>query len=195
MLFGSAPTGGNLFYQLLWITAIHWVLSHVYTDTRIWTVHLSSCIFFNKSFYLMLSFPHKSLQCNLHTHTVWYILLFPFFCHQQAVKENQKRKEAEEKIKKAKLAREKAEKEKEEKLKRNQLLDINAGHNCWIISVNLRVTEKERNTAHLSVCISLRYQLVAVRVHTSVEYMCVCVFVCACVSVWKSNPLVFIDRR
>ncbi|XP_040904838.1 protein diaphanous homolog 1-like isoform X2 [Toxotes jaculatrix] len=45
---------------------------------------------------------------------------------QQAVKENQKRKEAEEKIKKAKLAREKAEKEKEEKLKRNQLLDINA---------------------------------------------------------------------
>ncbi|XP_045886242.1 protein diaphanous homolog 1-like [Micropterus dolomieu] len=44
---------------------------------------------------------------------------------QQAVKENQKRKEAEEKIKKAKLAREKAEKEKEEKLK-NQLLDINA---------------------------------------------------------------------
>ncbi|XP_039975314.1 protein diaphanous homolog 1 isoform X2 [Xiphias gladius] len=45
---------------------------------------------------------------------------------QQAVKENQKRKEAEEKIKRAKLAREKAEKEKEEKLKRNQLLDINA---------------------------------------------------------------------
>uniref|UniRef100_A0A3Q4AJ45 Uncharacterized protein n=1 Tax=Mola mola TaxID=94237 RepID=A0A3Q4AJ45_MOLML len=52
----------------------------------------------------------------------------------QAVKENQKRKEAEEKIKKAKLAREKAEKEKEEKLKKSQLLDINAGHNCWIIS-------------------------------------------------------------
>lgn len=45
---------------------------------------------------------------------------------QQAVKENQKRKEAEEKIKRAKLAREKAEKEKEEKLKRSQLLDINA---------------------------------------------------------------------
>ncbi|XP_035525704.1 protein diaphanous homolog 1-like [Morone saxatilis] len=45
---------------------------------------------------------------------------------QQAVKENQKRKEAEEKIKRAKLAREKAEKEKEEKLKKNQLLDINA---------------------------------------------------------------------
>ncbi|XP_029297184.1 protein diaphanous homolog 1 isoform X2 [Cottoperca gobio] len=44
---------------------------------------------------------------------------------QQAVKENQKRKEAEEKIKRAKLAREKAEKEKEEKLKKNQLLDIN----------------------------------------------------------------------
>uniref|UniRef100_A0A3B3ZGT1 Uncharacterized protein n=1 Tax=Periophthalmus magnuspinnatus TaxID=409849 RepID=A0A3B3ZGT1_9GOBI len=45
---------------------------------------------------------------------------------QQAVKENQKRKESEEKIKRAKLAREKAEKEKEEKLKRSQLLDINA---------------------------------------------------------------------
>ncbi|XP_059372262.1 protein diaphanous homolog 1-like isoform X1 [Carassius carassius] len=41
---------------------------------------------------------------------------------QQAVKENQKRKEAEEKIRRAKLAREKAEKEKEEKQKR-----INAG--------------------------------------------------------------------
>ncbi|XP_039474344.1 protein diaphanous homolog 1 isoform X1 [Oreochromis aureus] len=45
---------------------------------------------------------------------------------QQAVKENQKRKEAEEKIKRAKLAREKAEKEKEEKLKKNQFPDINA---------------------------------------------------------------------
>ncbi|TKS72362.1 Protein diaphanous -like protein 3 [Collichthys lucidus] len=45
---------------------------------------------------------------------------------QQAVKENQKRREAEEKTKRAKLAREKAEKEKEEKLKKNQLLDINA---------------------------------------------------------------------
>ncbi|KAM8909943.1 protein diaphanous homolog 1-like isoform 1-T1 [Spinachia spinachia] len=44
---------------------------------------------------------------------------------QQAVKENLKRKEAEEKIKRAKLAREKAEKEKEEKLK-NRVLDINA---------------------------------------------------------------------
>ncbi|XP_038131636.1 protein diaphanous homolog 1-like isoform X1 [Cyprinodon tularosa] len=44
---------------------------------------------------------------------------------QQAVKENQKRKEAEEKIKRAKLAREKAEKEKEEKLKRSKVLDMN----------------------------------------------------------------------
>lgn len=41
---------------------------------------------------------------------------------QQAVKENQKRKEAEEKLRRAKLAREKAEKEKEEKQKR-----INSG--------------------------------------------------------------------
>ncbi|CAL8354942.1 unnamed protein product [Merluccius merluccius] len=45
---------------------------------------------------------------------------------QQAVKDNQKRKESEEKMKRAKLAREKADKEKEEKLKKNQLLDINA---------------------------------------------------------------------
>uniref|UniRef100_A0A8C9TAY7 Diaphanous related formin 1 n=1 Tax=Scleropages formosus TaxID=113540 RepID=A0A8C9TAY7_SCLFO len=44
---------------------------------------------------------------------------------QQAVMENQKRREAEEKIRRAKLAKEKAEKEKEEK-KRSQLLDINA---------------------------------------------------------------------
>ncbi|XP_034453746.1 protein diaphanous homolog 1 isoform X2 [Hippoglossus hippoglossus] len=44
---------------------------------------------------------------------------------QQAVKENQKRREAEEKIRKAKLAREKAEKEKEEKQKRNKLPDFN----------------------------------------------------------------------
>ncbi|XP_049590741.1 protein diaphanous homolog 1 [Syngnathus scovelli] len=44
---------------------------------------------------------------------------------QQAVKDNQKRKEAEEKIKRAKLAREKAEREKQEKLKKKQLLDIN----------------------------------------------------------------------
>ncbi|XP_067103416.1 protein diaphanous homolog 1 [Osmerus mordax] len=45
---------------------------------------------------------------------------------QQAVKENQKRREAEEKMKRAKLAKEKAEKDKEEKLKKNQLLDINS---------------------------------------------------------------------
>uniref|UniRef100_H2TAT7 Diaphanous related formin 1 n=1 Tax=Takifugu rubripes TaxID=31033 RepID=H2TAT7_TAKRU len=45
----------------------------------------------------------------------------------QAVKDNQKRKEAEEKIKRAKLAREKAEKEKEEKLKRSKLPDMNTG--------------------------------------------------------------------
>lgn len=55
------------------------------------------------------------------------------FLQQQAVKENQKRKEAEEKIKRAKLAREKAEKEKEEKQKKAQLLDINAGHSCSVL--------------------------------------------------------------
>lgn len=46
---------------------------------------------------------------------------------QQAVSENQKRKEAEEKMRKAKLAKEKAEKEKEERQKR-----MNSGHSLNI---------------------------------------------------------------
>ncbi|XP_051789817.1 protein diaphanous homolog 1 [Erpetoichthys calabaricus] len=45
---------------------------------------------------------------------------------QQAVKENQKRKEAEEKLRRAKLAKEKAEKEKEEKKKNSQMIGIGA---------------------------------------------------------------------
>uniref|UniRef100_A0AAZ3PXK2 Diaphanous related formin 1 n=1 Tax=Oncorhynchus tshawytscha TaxID=74940 RepID=A0AAZ3PXK2_ONCTS len=45
---------------------------------------------------------------------------------QQAVKENVKRRESEEKIRKAKLAKEKADREKEEKQKRSQQLDLNA---------------------------------------------------------------------
>ncbi|XP_043925014.1 protein diaphanous homolog 1 [Protopterus annectens] len=46
---------------------------------------------------------------------------------QQAVKDNQKRKEAEEKIRKAKLAKEKAEKERQEREKKKaQLIDMNA---------------------------------------------------------------------
>lgn len=49
------------------------------------------------------------------------------FVFQQAVMENQKRKEAEEKMRKAKLAKEKAEKEKEERQKR-----MNAGHSLNI---------------------------------------------------------------
>lgn len=65
------------------------------------------------------------------------------------MKENQKRKEAEEKIKKAKLAREKAEKEKEEKLKRRQVLDINAGKDCWI-SLFIWVWQKKKETLHIS---------------------------------------------
>ncbi|KAJ7338062.1 hypothetical protein JRQ81_010594 [Phrynocephalus forsythii] len=45
----------------------------------------------------------------------------------QAVKDNQKRKEAEEKMRRAKLAKEKAEKERQEKQqKREQLIDMNA---------------------------------------------------------------------
>lgn len=47
---------------------------------------------------------------------------------QQAVKENQKRRETEEKMRRAKLAKEKAEKERQEKQqKRAQLIDMNAG--------------------------------------------------------------------
>ncbi|XP_041694570.2 protein diaphanous homolog 1-like isoform X2 [Coregonus clupeaformis] len=45
---------------------------------------------------------------------------------QQAVKENAKRRESEEKMKRAKLAKEKADREKEEKQKRSQQLDLNA---------------------------------------------------------------------
>lgn len=49
---------------------------------------------------------------------------------QQAVKENQKRRETEEKMRRAKLAKEKAEKERLEKQqKREQLIDMNAGGN------------------------------------------------------------------
>lgn len=87
--------------------------------------------------------------------------------YQQAVKENQKRKEAEEKSRKAKLAREKAEKEKEEKLKKSQLLDINAGHDCGIISDFFCVIEISEYRPPLSVCIFLTFQLGAVRVHAS----------------------------
>jgi len=93
------------------------------------------------------------------------------------VKDNQKRKESEEKIKRAKLAREKAEKEKEEKRKKSQLLDINAGHNCWIISFYPCVAGRNTFTLRASLCISLRFLLGAVRVHTSMEYLCVCVCV------------------
>jgi len=64
---------------------------------------------------------------------------------QQAVKDNQKRRESEEKIRRAKLAREKADKEKEEKLKKSQNLDINAGHATPpCVCVRLCVCVKEK---------------------------------------------------
>lgn len=110
---------------------------------------------------------------------VHFLTFSPFIPYQQAVIENQKRKEAEEKIKRAKLAREKAEKEKEERLKKNQLLDINAGRDCWILFV---FSECDcRGKKHCTVCISLRLQLGALRVHTSLEYVCACLCVCVCV--------------
>lgn len=47
---------------------------------------------------------------------------------QEAVKENHKKREMEEKIKRAKLAKEKAEREKQERqLKKKQLIDMNKG--------------------------------------------------------------------
>lgn len=89
------------------------------------------------------------------------------------MKDNQKRKEAEEKIKKAKLAREKAEKEKEEKLKRSKLLDINTGHLIFVC-VCLHVFVEKENMPNL--CISLRFHLGAVKVHASVGklFLCMC---------------------
>lgn len=95
------------------------------------------------------------------------------------MKENQQRKEAEEKLKKAKLAKEKAEKEKEEKLKKSQLLDINAGHNCFVFLFTF-VWLKERNTPQISFCISFRFQLGAVRAH-ALPYISVCGGVCVSV--------------
>lgn len=54
--------------------------------------------------------------------------MFTPLSSQQAVKENQKRRETEEKMRRAKLAKEKAEKERLEKQqKREQLIDMNAG--------------------------------------------------------------------
>lgn len=112
-----------------------------------------------------------------------FCFFFCLFIYQQAVKENQKRKEAEEKIKKAKLAREKAEKEKEEKLKRSQLLDINAGNKFWILFADLSLTGRERTAAHFRVCISIRFQLGAVRVHGCVSHVYVLWVVGGCVCV------------
>ena len=88
------------------------------------------------------------------------------------MKENQKRKEAEEKIKRAKLAREKAEREKEEKLKRNQLLDINAGHEYWIMSFYLYVTD--RDPFHISYFVFLPDSSWGQSESTHLWYMGVC---------------------
>uniref|UniRef100_A0A452U8P8 Diaphanous related formin 1 n=1 Tax=Ursus maritimus TaxID=29073 RepID=A0A452U8P8_URSMA len=55
----------------------------------------------------------------------------------QAVKENQKRRETEEKMRRAKLAKEKAEKERLEKQqKREQLIDMNADLSCLLFAAN-----------------------------------------------------------
>lgn len=79
-----------------------------------------------ESFVDVSHFPHRlvwgGLTCKC-THV--HVLCFP---PQQAVKENQKRRETEEKMRRAKLAKEKAEKERLEKQqKREQLIDMNAG--------------------------------------------------------------------
>uniref|UniRef100_A0A669BNX2 Diaphanous related formin 1 n=1 Tax=Oreochromis niloticus TaxID=8128 RepID=A0A669BNX2_ORENI len=102
---------------------------------------------------------------------------------QQAVKENQKRKEAEEKIKRAKLAREKAEKEKEEKLKKNQFPDINAeGDETGIMDGLLEALQsgaafrRKRGPRQADSIVSLS-QLV---LETCLVTLCVCVCVLWC---------------
>lgn len=55
---------------------------------------------------------------------------------QEAVKENHKRREMEEKIKRAKLAKEKAEREKlERQQKKKQLIDMNKGKKAAVVVV------------------------------------------------------------
>lgn len=123
-----------------------------------------------------------------------------FFIHQQAVKENQKRKEAEEKIRKAKLAREKAEKEKEEKLKRSQLLDINAGNtffNRFFFFFSWSELDWRRKNCCTFPCLHFHQTPVG---GSQSPRLFVCLCVCAlgtgwlCVSLLKSNSSVFMNR-
>lgn len=65
-------------------------------------------------------------------HILFFLLLVSNSCSfsplQEAVKENHKKREMEEKIKRAKLAKEKAEREKQDRQqKKKQLIDMNKG--------------------------------------------------------------------
>ncbi|XP_063045485.1 protein diaphanous homolog 1 [Engraulis encrasicolus] len=106
------------------------------------TISLTSCVFVAsaKEQYEKLDLMHKNMEKQYEELGTYFVFdprkitpedLFGDLNNfknmfQQAVKDNQRRKESEEKMRKAKLAREKAEKEKEEKAKKSQLLDINA---------------------------------------------------------------------
>ncbi len=90
----------------------------------------------SKHFITLFSFSWINTRCE--SEVLRPQLNLCVFVLQQAVKENQKRKEAEEKIRRAKLAREKAEKEKEEKQKKmnsGQIPNINDGKDSHCVCV------------------------------------------------------------
>lgn len=87
-------------------------------------VSMGELLFFIGFLIVLGGFTHA------HISSIWFCLSIPHSVFQQAVKENQKRRETEEKMRRAKLAKEKAEKERLEKQqKREQLIDMNAGGN------------------------------------------------------------------
>jgi len=66
---------------------------------------------------------------------------------QEALKENNKRRELEEKTKRAKLAKEKAEREKlERQKKKQQLIDMNKGKASFSIERFVKRERKEQQT-------------------------------------------------
>lgn len=72
-----------------------------------------------------LSSPKSSAVFSF---TVWFHCFSFFLTSQDAVRENHKKREMEEKIKRAKIAKEKAEREKiERQQKKKQLIDMNKG--------------------------------------------------------------------
>lgn len=78
---------------------------------------------YTQPIFLKLNYQFPNLQCINHGK-----ILFSTFLIQEALKENNKRREMEEKSKRAKLAKEKAERERlERQQKKKQLIDMNKG--------------------------------------------------------------------